>query len=298
MNNAGKLGAVMAAWELPLPSTEKLVLVCLVQHINAKTGTAWCSVARLVRLTGLSERTVQRAITKLELTGAITRDERAGRTTEYRSTLRRTGPEPVADPRHSDTPPPSQGHPTPVTVTPHPRHSDTRTYIQHEKEHGINTQGASVSVFGSDGFKSLQDELRALYPKRSPVLSWDWAVIQQRLSEGATVDELKAAVRRYATWCDVSAVTGTRYVMFPARFFAAGSDAPWKQPFMLAGGKSSEPLTQDQKAQQSIDKEAHRLGVPGRKADESIEAYSARIRREVISEALEKMAKAKGQGRA
>jgi len=187
--------------------------------------------------------------------------------------------------------------PTPDSQSPHPRLTVTRTYIEREKEHELNTQSLSVFGLGTEAFKSLQEELRQLYPKRSPVLSWDWATIQQRLAEGATGDELKAAVRRYATWSDVSAVTGTRYVMFPGRFFAAGADAPWRQPFMLSGGKNAEPLTQEQKAQQSIDREAHRLEQPGRQEKESIDAYSARIRAAVIRAALEQMAKQK-QGRA
>jgi pyocin large subunit-like protein len=111
MKNSGKLDAVMAAWELEIPATEKLVLVCLVQHINPKTETAWCSVARLARLTGLCERSVQRSLARLEAVGAITRDERVGRTSEYRSHLRRTGAEPVADPRLTVTPPPTHSHP-------------------------------------------------------------------------------------------------------------------------------------------------------------------------------------------
>ena len=115
MGNDGKLSAIMAAWETPFPPTEKLVLVCLVQHINPKTATAWPSVSRLCRLTGLGNRTVQRALARLESAGAITRVDRPGRVTEYRHHLTRTalgtGETPATvtgDPRHSGTTPPSQ----------------------------------------------------------------------------------------------------------------------------------------------------------------------------------------------
>ena len=142
-------------------------------------------------------------------------------------------------------------------------------------------------------WEEIKNELQRLYPKRNPVMSWDWRTVAARLTEGATADELKAAVRRYATWCDASNVTGTRYVMFPGKFFAEGSEAPWRQPFMVAGGKSAPgapPLSEEQKIEMSADKEAHRLGAPLRQAGETAAAYSDRIRKSVIREAIERMA--------
>ena len=53
------------AWSLPnLSMSEQHVLLCLVEHENG--GKAWPSVARIAKLVGGSQRTVQRAVAGLE----------------------------------------------------------------------------------------------------------------------------------------------------------------------------------------------------------------------------------------
>lgn len=106
-------------WDIELPATEKLVMLALADCANDE-GECWPSIATLMRKTGVSERTVQRATKAIEEGGHMSRHEVVGRGTRY-----------FLHPRHSDTPvakspppqrrePPPQRHPTPVTVTPKP----------------------------------------------------------------------------------------------------------------------------------------------------------------------------------
>jgi DNA-binding FadR family transcriptional regulator len=106
-------------WDLALPAFEKLVLLALADCANDE-GLCWPSIATLKTKSGASERTVQRAIKHLEDMGVLTRRQVPGKGCKYR-----------IDPRHIDTPvretpvserrePPSERHPTPVTVTPKP----------------------------------------------------------------------------------------------------------------------------------------------------------------------------------
>ncbi len=119
-----------------LSPTARHVLLILSDAVNDDTGECWPSIRRLIRRTGLSERTVQRAIVELEGRGVIRRvingspDER--RVKHHRPNLYlwtplgitcgEKGGEPnpkVATPRHSDTPPPVRVAPLPpATVAP------------------------------------------------------------------------------------------------------------------------------------------------------------------------------------
>ena len=71
------------AWAVALPAREKLVLLAIVSHANAE-GCCWPGIERLVDMTGLSRRTVLRAISTLEDVGVITVERGAGRANRYR----------------------------------------------------------------------------------------------------------------------------------------------------------------------------------------------------------------------
>lgn len=115
------------AWETSLPSTEKMVLLCLSDFAN-DDGSCWPSIATIVHKTSMGERTVQRAIKRLIQTGVLTKQERSGTSARYQ-----------IHPRHFDTPvkmtPPSICHDTPVKMTPHPRQNDTQTINEPSKNH-------------------------------------------------------------------------------------------------------------------------------------------------------------------
>lgn len=101
-----------AVWELQLLPTDKLVLLALADCAN-DDGHCWPSIATIARKSGVSERSVQRAIRKAEEAKLIHRQEVIGKGCKYR-----------IDPRHGVTPdrvsPPTPSHPTPDTVSPKP----------------------------------------------------------------------------------------------------------------------------------------------------------------------------------
>ncbi len=63
------------AWTWPLSPTQKLTLVALAWHSDGH-GHCWPSQARLARLSGLSERTVRRAVRDLETQQLLRRHKR------------------------------------------------------------------------------------------------------------------------------------------------------------------------------------------------------------------------------
>jgi len=133
------------AWLLPMSPTIKLVFVSLCDQAN-DDGVCWPSVATICRRTCLDDRTVQRSYKWLQENGYLTRYERPGRSTVFRIHIgeaehrNQVAPDDIESltkrnpvtlpPRHtaggnegtthliSDTPPPSQCHPTPVTPPP------------------------------------------------------------------------------------------------------------------------------------------------------------------------------------
>jgi hypothetical protein len=108
-----------AAWELEIPSTEKMVLMCLCDHAS-DTGACWPSVATIARKTSKSERTVQAALRWLEREEYFTRDCRNGTSAIYR-----LDPRKICTPANFAPPqilhePPQISHPTPAKSAPKP----------------------------------------------------------------------------------------------------------------------------------------------------------------------------------
>ncbi|WP_283419223.1 helix-turn-helix domain-containing protein [Sphingopyxis sp. Geo48] len=101
-----------AAWDLDIGSTEKMVLMCLCDHAN-DDGICWPSVARIVRKTSKSERTVQSALKWLRDNEYFRIDGYHGATPKY-----------VLDPRKICTPaeiaPPQKLRRTPAKSAPKP----------------------------------------------------------------------------------------------------------------------------------------------------------------------------------
>jgi len=65
------LRLMRAAWQLPLPSGAKLVLLCILSHYNDARGMAFPSLPRLAKMCGLHKRTVQAHIAGLEKNGVL-----------------------------------------------------------------------------------------------------------------------------------------------------------------------------------------------------------------------------------
>ena len=54
------------AWAIPLPSTEKLVLLCLAHHANPDNGLCFPSTSKIGKDTGLHPKSVSRVLTRLQ----------------------------------------------------------------------------------------------------------------------------------------------------------------------------------------------------------------------------------------
>lgn len=84
-----------AVWELPLPDSEKIVLLALADCANDE-GHCWPSMATLARKCSKSDRTVQAAIKSLVDSGHLTRREVLGKGCNY-TVHPRSGFTPEAD---------------------------------------------------------------------------------------------------------------------------------------------------------------------------------------------------------
>lgn len=73
-----------AAWDLDIPSTEKMVLLCLCDFASDEGGNCWPSMATIAGRCSTSERTVQRAIRALETRGILDTSQRLGTSSRYR----------------------------------------------------------------------------------------------------------------------------------------------------------------------------------------------------------------------
>ncbi|KQM37958.1 hypothetical protein [Sphingomonas sp. Leaf10] len=132
------LRAAMSVTDTDAPQQSVLNVLAIMANDDAQCWPAINGPAGLTGKTKLSERTVQRAVQGLKTLGHINWVDKPGRGRVY-----------IVHPRHSDTPveetpvtaTPRQNDgcqsdtpvtvtPTPVTVTPHPRHSDTQTAIE------------------------------------------------------------------------------------------------------------------------------------------------------------------------
>lgn len=107
------------AWETSLPSTEKMVLLCLCDHAN-DDGQCWPSMARIARKCSVTDRTVQRAIKRLRDWGILTGDCEPGRTYKFQINPRHDVTPDTMSPPTSTPEPPTQCRQTPDTVSPEP----------------------------------------------------------------------------------------------------------------------------------------------------------------------------------
>jgi hypothetical protein len=127
-----------------LPPTARHVALTLSLYMNERGGSAWPSLSTLAGDSGLSTRSIMRAIRVLEREHYLLCEKRPGTSTLYTA----TAPTQVSfdDSLTGVTvSPPSQWHPTPDTESPHPGHSVTRSSQEH-----VNTtpegQGPSPSA--------------------------------------------------------------------------------------------------------------------------------------------------------
>jgi hypothetical protein len=108
-----------AVWDLDIPTTQKMVALVLADHAD-EHGRSFPSVARMMKMSSLAERSVQNAINWLEENGHLVREMRCGKSTVYRLT-------PAGDAPPNDVHPRTKCTPTPAGDAPHPRTTCTPT---------------------------------------------------------------------------------------------------------------------------------------------------------------------------
>ena len=71
------------AWDMDIPSTEKMVLLCLCDYADDNGRSCYPAISTLAKRTSKNARTVQRALRWLEKSGVCNSHERAGTSTNY-----------------------------------------------------------------------------------------------------------------------------------------------------------------------------------------------------------------------
>lgn len=147
-------------WALKLDLSDasaKLVLVILADHWRDDTDSAWPSVARIARISGADDRTVQRALARLIRKKVIKREKRKGTSSIFRL---------IFDPRQNDVPyvehPRRNAAPPSVNLSPPPRQNVT-----------LSSQGTSQS--NSERKLTSKEEWKKrveAYDPRNPVATW------------------------------------------------------------------------------------------------------------------------------
>lgn len=106
-----------AVWDMDIPSTEKMVLMCLSDHADEE-GTCWPSVSLICRKTSKSERTVQSALKWLKDNEYFDDRQRPGTSPIYTLNLRKfcTSAENAPPQKLRGTP--AKSAPTPANLAP------------------------------------------------------------------------------------------------------------------------------------------------------------------------------------
>lgn len=148
----GFMSIAALKWALELPLRDmaaKIVLIALADPYSEQNECCWPSIARLKLYTGATERTIQRAIRRLENLGYVRRHQRPRKTSIFELSL----------PRQDDAPTPSERRSNPVNLTGSPRHNDGLTLMEPQVNPKLNhkghERGASRDV--SDARAALKD---------------------------------------------------------------------------------------------------------------------------------------------
>jgi len=159
-----------AAWDLDIPSTEKMVLLCLCDFAN-DDGVCWPSIASIMRKTSKSERTVQAAMKWLKDNGYFAINGWHEKTPKY-----------TLDPRKICTPadfaPPQNLRNTPAKSAPKP----SRTTIVNKAD-ALLTKRAPVEMPEGVELAIWNDFLELRKAKRAPLSNTALAAIDREASK-------------------------------------------------------------------------------------------------------------------
>jgi DNA-binding transcriptional ArsR family regulator len=185
-----------------LDGTAWKVYLALQRHANAD-GACWPSQALIANKTGLQERAVRYAITRLVEADLITIERQSGRPTVYRLTPAppcRPEDEGAAPechtPRHDDA-----GTPAPPCRSPRHRHAaelDTRSSYKNKKGRVCDTEGKIPESLSTDEFKD----------------AWRrWIAYRREIRKPLTASTTAAQLKKLATWGPARAVAAIDYTI-------------------------------------------------------------------------------------
>lgn len=172
-------------WELDLPQRDLIVLLALADHADHFGGNVYPSLGLIAWKVGVSERTVQRSVSKLVKLGILESQPRPGKTTVYRLQLEncpRKQPYQPDNPRQSATPdklspltsqPKEVGATPDIAVSPKPsitNHPTTTTAVvvdqplpeKPEADERPNVYGMYERQFGMSLTPGIADTLREM----------------------------------------------------------------------------------------------------------------------------------------
>lgn len=157
-----------AVWEMDLPQTEKMVLLCLSDHANDE-GVCWPSMSRLARKCSIADRTVQRTIKELEKRGILTVERAQGRTCKFNIDPRQCVTPDTVSPPSMTTEPPTQCRQTPDAVSPEPSENHQKNRHGCARETVSKKNAPKVSRPDDVGDQVWQDFKDLRKTRRAPI---------------------------------------------------------------------------------------------------------------------------------
>jgi len=135
----------------PDTGPEKWVLWAIASRHKEKAPEegAFVTISTLRKDTTLGERTIRRALRRLEAEGWLTTMKRKGRSSVYRVNPGHSGPPAAETPRPGTTPTPATQAPSPATVAGDPGHSGPHNKRDNKVRNKKSNKGAGSSLLDS-----------------------------------------------------------------------------------------------------------------------------------------------------
>src|ERR1043166_9042776 len=107
-----------AVWDLPLSSTDKLVMLALADWSN-DNGVCWPSIQQLSEKTGLTDRAIRMTVGRMVEAGHLTRHENPGKGVNYTVHPGTSFPPELKSPRNENpkTPEPRSANTSGTTIS-------------------------------------------------------------------------------------------------------------------------------------------------------------------------------------
>lgn len=202
--------------------SEKAVLISLADNANDQ-GVCWPGIPLMSQRTCLSERSVQRMINQLIAKGILAVERRIGRSTIFTILVQDYVENLAQQSLISNDQPLTQCHPrqsvTPDRVSPNPRHSVTPplTECHHTPDTVSPRTVIEPSIEPSKELKHLDDNFERFwnsYPKRAGGNPKKEALskFKQNLKNGITAEQMIDAANVYDRYCRANQKNNTEFV--------------------------------------------------------------------------------------